>query len=112
MKILCCLIVLGFHLRSPEFHCVHCSDSPRILGPGIISDGFSNRDMAISPDGNDLYYTLQWTYGLFSVNPSFEKNKWRMDETGNSLVFRTDSMIWNLLIHRTGINFFLLQTDL
>jgi Tol biopolymer transport system component len=23
--------------------------------------------MAISPDGNDLYYTLQWTYGIFSV---------------------------------------------
>jgi dipeptidyl aminopeptidase/acylaminoacyl peptidase len=42
-------------------------DSPCVFGPGVISDGFSNRDMAISPDGNDLYYTLQWTYGAFSV---------------------------------------------
>jgi Tol biopolymer transport system component len=43
------------------------SDTVRLFGPGIISDGFSNRDMAISPDGKDLYYTLQWSYGLFSV---------------------------------------------
>ena len=43
------------------------SDTPRVFGPGIISDGFSNRDMALSPDGNDLFYTLQWTYGAFSV---------------------------------------------
>jgi Tol biopolymer transport system component len=43
------------------------ADTPRVFGPGIISDGFSNRDMAISPDGNDVYYTLQWSYGIFSV---------------------------------------------
>jgi hypothetical protein len=43
------------------------SDTPRVFAPGIVSDGFSNRDMAISPDGNDLLYTLQWSYGLFSV---------------------------------------------
>jgi Tol biopolymer transport system component len=43
------------------------ADSPRIFGPGIISDGFSNRDMAISPDGKELFYTLQWNNGLFSV---------------------------------------------
>lgn len=43
------------------------TDTPRVFGPGIISDGFSNRDMAVSPDGNDLFFTLQWQYGLFSV---------------------------------------------
>ncbi len=43
------------------------TDTPRVFAPGIISDGFSNRDMAISPDGNDLFFTLQWQYGLFSV---------------------------------------------
>jgi Tol biopolymer transport system component len=43
------------------------SDTARVFGPGIISDGFSNRDMALSPDGNDIFYTLQWTNGLFSV---------------------------------------------
>lgn len=43
------------------------SDTPHVFGPVMISDGFSNRDMAISPDGNDLYFTLQWSYGTFSV---------------------------------------------
>jgi WD40-like Beta Propeller Repeat len=43
------------------------TDEPKVFGPGIISDGFSNRDMAISPDGNDLFYTIQWSYGTFSV---------------------------------------------
>jgi hypothetical protein len=43
------------------------SDTPRVFSPGVVSDGFSNRDMAISPDGNDLFYTLQWSYGSFSV---------------------------------------------
>jgi hypothetical protein len=43
------------------------TDSPKVFGPGIISDGFSNRDMAISPDGKDLFYTLQWSYGIYSV---------------------------------------------
>jgi Tol biopolymer transport system component len=43
------------------------TESPKVFGPGTISDGYSNRDMAISPDGNDLFYTLQWSFGLFSV---------------------------------------------
>ncbi len=59
------------------------SDSPRVFGPGIISDGYSNRDMAISPDGNDLFYTLQWSYGLFSVILHTQKinGKWTRPET-------------------------------
>jgi Tol biopolymer transport system component len=43
------------------------SDTPAVFAPGIVSDGFANRDMAISPDGNDLFYTVQWYFGLYSV---------------------------------------------
>ena len=43
------------------------ADSPRIFAPGIISDGFANRDLALSPDGNDLMFTLQWYFGMYSV---------------------------------------------
>jgi WD40-like Beta Propeller Repeat len=43
------------------------SDTPVIFSPGIVSDGYANRDMAISPDGNDMFYTLQWYFGLYSV---------------------------------------------
>jgi hypothetical protein len=61
------------------------SDTASIFGPGIISDGFSNRDMALSPDGNDLYFTLQWTYGLFSVILHSEKihGEWTKPETAS-----------------------------
>ena len=35
-------------------------NEPVIFGPGIISDGLSNRDMAISPSNDELFYTLQY----------------------------------------------------
>jgi Tol biopolymer transport system component len=75
------LISLGC-LSQPRIELVS-SDTARIFGPGIISDGFSNRDMALSPDGNDLYYTLQWPYGLFSVILHSEKihGEWTKPET-------------------------------
>ena len=59
------------------------SDSPRIFAPGIISDGFANRDMAISPDGNDLFYTIQWYFGLYSVILHAQKidNQWTKPDT-------------------------------
>ena len=61
------------------------SDTARLFGPGIISDGFSNRDMALSPDGNDIYYTLQWSYGLYSVILHAEKinGVWTKPETAS-----------------------------
>jgi hypothetical protein len=61
----------------------NATDSPRVFGPGLISDGFSNRDMAISPDGNDIFYTLQWSYGLFSVilHASKVSGGWTKPET-------------------------------
>jgi WD40 repeat protein len=69
MKFLIFLPVLGlsFAACAQVSFQFTASDTPRIFGPGIVSDGFSNRDMAVSPDGNDLFYTLQWTYGTFSV---------------------------------------------
>jgi len=34
-------------------------DQPILFAPGTITDGFGNRDFAISPDGNEIFYTLQ-----------------------------------------------------
>jgi len=34
-------------------------DNPILFAPGMISDAFANRDFAISPDGNEIFYTLQ-----------------------------------------------------
>ena len=59
------------------------TDTPKVFGPGIISDGFSNRDMAISPDGNELFYTLQWSFGTFSAIFHAKKisGEWSKPET-------------------------------
>ena len=35
-------------------------NEPVIFGPGVISDGLPNRDMAISPSNDELFYTLQF----------------------------------------------------
>jgi Tol biopolymer transport system component len=69
MKLLFILISFSISINSSAQSGIQLinSDTPRVFCPGIISDGFSNRDMAISPDGNDLFYTLQWSYGTFSV---------------------------------------------
>ena len=34
-------------------------DKPSLFAPGLISDGFANRDFALSPDGNEIFYTIQ-----------------------------------------------------
>src|SRR5450432_1563829 len=59
------------------------SDTPAIFSPGVVSDGFANRDMAISPDGNDLFYTIQWYFGLYSVILHSQKinNRWTKPDT-------------------------------
>ncbi len=43
-----------FHLQFPQ------SKEPVVFGPGVISDGLSNRDMAISPTNDEMFYTLQF----------------------------------------------------
>jgi hypothetical protein len=42
-------------------------DTPRLFAPGVISDAMSNRDMAISPSGKELFYTIQSPTGQLSV---------------------------------------------
>ena len=33
-----------------------------MFAPNIISDEFGNRDMAISPNGDEIFYTMQYNY--------------------------------------------------
>ena len=44
----------NFNLQFPS------GSIPAIFGAGVISDGLSNRDMAISPSNDELFYTLQY----------------------------------------------------
>jgi Tol biopolymer transport system component len=43
------------------------ADTPEIFAPGIISDQYGNRDIAISPNTDELFYTLQYSRGLIST---------------------------------------------
>jgi len=58
---------------------------PVLFEPGKISDGFANRDMAISADGNELFYTIQFTKGLYSaIMHCIKKNGvWSEPETAS-----------------------------
>jgi Tol biopolymer transport system component len=40
---------------------------PKLFAPGKVSDAMSNRDMAISPEGDELFYTIQSAYGQVST---------------------------------------------
>lgn len=52
--------------------------TPRLFAPNIVCDGLSNRDITISPDGNQIYYTT--TTSNYSFATIFviqrEKNVW------------------------------------
>jgi len=52
--------------------------APRMFAPGKVSDGLSNRDMAISPSGDELFYTIQGPAGGLSVilYMHFDNGKW------------------------------------
>lgn len=43
------------------------ADTPVVFAPNVISNELSNRDMAISPKGDELFYTIQYGRGLISV---------------------------------------------
>ncbi len=77
MKLLPLVILVCLFQRSSAQESIQfiASDTPGIFAPGIISDGFANRDMSISPDGNDLFYTIQWYFGLYSVIFHSQKKK-------------------------------------
>ncbi len=48
----------------------------------IISDEFGNRDMAISPKGDEIFYTMQYNYGMLSTILYSQKKsgKWTAPE--------------------------------
>lgn len=41
-------------------------DKLELFAPGIFSDGLHNRDIAITPDGQEIYTTVSWGRDSFS----------------------------------------------
>ncbi|QEC75395.1 hypothetical protein FSB76_05335 [Mucilaginibacter ginsenosidivorax] len=54
------------------------TDTPRFFAEGLLTDGLSNRDFAISPKGDEIFYTLQQPRFVTSTILHLVKNngKW------------------------------------
>ncbi len=46
---------------------------PGIFAPGMVSTGLSERDLALSPGGTEMFYTLQSPLGLFQTIVQLKK---------------------------------------
>lgn len=56
---------------------------PKLFAEGYINTGARERDFAISPDGNEIYFTLQAPHGVFQTIVFIKKNskgKWSKPE--------------------------------
>ncbi len=58
------------------------STGPELFAPDIISDGLSNRDLAITPDGSEIYYSVNMmNFELSTIMVVYRKNgKWSKPE--------------------------------
>ena len=67
--ILCFLSPLFLHaqLNNAYFNQSLPENKIVMFAPNIISDEFGNRDMAISPKGDEIFYTMQYNYGMLST---------------------------------------------
>ncbi|MCR6721830.1 MAG: hypothetical protein NVV59_16430 [Chitinophagaceae bacterium] len=55
------IIALGCNTnQSVDTVSTNTQDTLAVFEPSLISDGFDNRDMTISPDGKELFYTIQY----------------------------------------------------
>ncbi|HMG68035.1 MAG TPA: hypothetical protein VK588_10125, partial [Chitinophagaceae bacterium] len=61
------LSVGGFSQGNAYFNETPPTNEIKLFAPGVISNEYGNRDMAISPGGDELFYTLQFNYGAIST---------------------------------------------
>ncbi|HRI21814.1 MAG TPA: hypothetical protein PLA68_12715, partial [Panacibacter sp.] len=61
------------------------ADIPVMFSDGIISDKFGNRDMAVSPLGDEIFYTLQSANGSINaiIHTSIINGKWTSPEVAS-----------------------------
>lgn len=72
--------------NNPYFNQLVPANNAILFAPNIISDEFGNRDMAISPAGDELFYTLQYRggFGFSTIMYSKKINgKWSIPEVAS-----------------------------
>ncbi len=81
--VLCCFIMPLLSVAQKELQFNSPPSSPALFGNGVISTGLRERDFALSPDGTELFYTLQSPLGIFQTILYRQKNshdKWSEPE--------------------------------
>lgn len=51
-------------------------DSAEVFAPGIVSTGMNERDLAISPEGDEIYFTVRFGGSAAIVETHIENDKW------------------------------------
>jgi Tol biopolymer transport system component len=69
-------------------------NEPALFAPGVVSDGFNNRDVAMMPDGSELYYAvnmrafdLSTIMAVYQVNGEWSKPEAAPFATDKSMKF-------------------------
>ena len=74
---------ISFAQKSYFFNQHPPTTTPTLFAPNIISDEYGNRDMAISPNGDEIFYTLQYRGGFVYSTIMYSKKingKWTTPE--------------------------------
>jgi Tol biopolymer transport system component len=56
---------------------------PRLFAPGVVSTGLEERDLAVTPDGNELFFTVTYSDGVVFaaiVTTRLEDGRWTPPE--------------------------------
>lgn len=73
-------VKLGLHAQTIELN-FPADSIPVIFGPQDISDGFDNRDIALSPSNDELFTTIQYGLSYSGILYSGKKgNRWSKPE--------------------------------
>ena len=54
---------------------------PELFAPGVIATGFNERDLAISPDGNEIFYGLLTSRHITIMHTRQVNGRWTEPET-------------------------------
>ena len=78
-------VLLNAQINNPYFNQSLPGNKAVLFAPNIISDEFGNRDMAISPKGDEIFYTMQYNYGMLSTILYSKKinGKWSLPQVAD-----------------------------
>ena len=61
--------------------------SVALFAKGLVTDGLNNRDLTISPDGSEMFFTLQQGFVISTIVRMYKK-KWTVAKTRSGSFFR------------------------